>query len=424
MSASELSHFTLHQSDDKRLIFGVGFRGPDKMSFMSDSVVVKLLRKVLFKLLVIAFAVLVVWYGFSLLRSQTLDRNSYRKFNMEDSIVATYLREQAAFAKQNGTIKDSDADHVHVIKSDLFKRVLKDQPETDDQNRVNALILFTKAKGNQRLINRFKVCVSSMLQHTSLPISFHLVCDEQSEIIALESFIELSKTEYGKLIFDIKPHSVSNMADQLHGLVSHLQAHFSYKPGAYYSDALFFLSVALHRLLNLSKIIMLDSDLKFRGDIAQLYSLFNEFDEKQVIGMANEMQPVYRHSFSAYRNRHKGTRVGEPPPNGLPGFNSGVVLLHLDHMRRSVEYNSLLNKTVISALAEKYMFRGHLGDQDFFTLIGLEHEELFFVVPCKWNYQLCTWWRDHGYESVFYLYSKCEDEIMVYHGNCGMSIPD
>jgi lipopolysaccharide biosynthesis glycosyltransferase len=73
-----------------------------------------------------------------------------------------------------------------------------------------------------------------------------------------------------------------------------MQEHFSYKPGAYYSHALFFLSMVLHRVLpeDIHRVIMLDADLKFAGDIAQLYHQFDLFSDENVIGIANEAQPV------------------------------------------------------------------------------------------------------------------------------------
>jgi hypothetical protein len=141
------------------------------------------------------------------------------------------------------------------------------------------------------------------------------------------------------------------------------------------------------------------------------------------MGIARDAQPVYRHNFHMYINKNKGTRVGAPPPDGLTGFNSGVLLLDLGKMRKSEVYNSLLSAESIKLLTEKFLFKGHLGDQDFYSLISLEHEELFHVLPCTWNRQLCTWWRDHGYAEVFDQYFKCEGHINIYHGNCNTAIP-
>lgn len=93
-------------------------------------------------------------------------------------------------------------------------------------------------------------------------------------------------------------------------------------------------------------------------------------------------------------------------------------------MRASALYNQLLKPSNVAKLADQYRFRGHLGDQDFFTMIGMEHPELFFSLACGWNRQLCTWWRDHGYGDVFQLYYRCDGPVYIYHGNCNSAIPD
>ena len=132
---------------------------------------------------------------------------------------------------------------------------------------------------------------------------------------------------------------------------------------------------------------------------------------------------VYRHSFWKFRQDHPRTRIGEPPPYGLPGFNSGVLLLDLNRMRQSSLYNSLLDATAVSQLGDDFQFKGHLGDQDFYTLVGMRYEQLFYVLPCQWNRQLCRWWAENGYSDVFDLYHRCDGSIMVYHGNCNTPIP-
>ena len=173
----------------------------------------------------------------------------------------------------------------------------------------------------------------------------------------------------------------------MHSLVSKMQSHFSSSPTAYYGDALFFLSIGLYKVFdpNVKRIILLDADLKFQHDISQLNSLFKEFTDSNVIGIARDAQPVYRHLFWKYRNENPGTRVGGPPPSGLTGFNSGVLLLDLEKMRSSELYDSLITPQAVDRLTKKYYFKGHLGDQDFFTLIGMDYEQLFYVLPCSWN---------------------------------------
>jgi lipopolysaccharide biosynthesis glycosyltransferase len=219
---------------------------------------------------------------------------------------------------------------------------------------------------------------------------------------------------------------VDAIARQLESIVVPMQERFSYKPGSYYNHALFFLSTAIHRVMPaaMHKVIMMDVDLRFRHDIKLLYDQFARFNDTNVIGIAREMQPVYRHLFWQHRRDNSNTRVGEPPPNGLTGFNSGVLLLDLDRMRESDLYNSMLTREKIEKLADDFHIKGHLGDQDFFTVVSMVHEELFYVLPCIFNRQLSTWWRDHGYKDVFDQYHKCDGDVVIYHGNGKSLIPD
>lgn len=219
--------------------------------------------------------------------------------------------------------------------------------------------------------------------------------------------------------------NVDKLAKDLDKIVKPMQKHFSSKKDSYYSHALFFLSIAIHRVLpeSMHRVIMLDADLKFMDDIHKLYDRFELFTSENIIGIGRDLQPVYRHTFWEYRSKHPGSRVGEPPPNGLTGFNSGVLLLDLDRMRKSKLYNSLLNEESLSRLTDEFAFKGHLGDQDFFTLLSMKYEELFHVLPCQWNRQLCQWWKDKGYKEVFDLYYRCDADVKIYHGNCNTPIP-
>lgn len=59
-----------------------------------------------------------------------------------------------------------------------------------------------------------------------------------------------------------------------------------------------------------------------------------------------------------------------------------------------------------------------------YTLLGAKHPDLFVPLPCQWNRQLCTYWRDHGYKDVFEDYYACKGPIFVYHGNCKSKLPE
>ncbi|KAE8603748.1 hypothetical protein XENTR_v10014455 [Xenopus tropicalis] len=290
------------------------------------------------------------------------------------------------------------------------------------------LMMFTKVHRNPGLRDKFQVALSSLIKYGKFEsnevLCLHFVSDEPSKEIGkslLKDLLQGASFKY-KVIF----HDVGMLTEKLFPIVEAMQKHFSSGSGTYYSDSIFFLSVALHQIMpkEIYRIIQLDLDLKFKTNVRELFEEFDNFMHMSIIGIAQEMQPVYRHTFWQYRKENPSTKVGEPPPDGMPGFNSGVMLLNLEAMRQSRLYNELLEPNAVQQLAEKYHFKGHLGDQDFFSMIGMEHPELFYVLDCGWNRQLCTWWKDHGYMDVFDDYYRCEGNIKILHGNCNTPIPE
>ncbi|ELU12058.1 hypothetical protein CAPTEDRAFT_219773 [Capitella teleta] len=311
--------------------------------------------------------------------------------------------------------KSGDTTTCHNVENDHL--------ECDSDNSIDVIFTFTNAVKNDDLQKQFILTVTSLFRHATIPLNIHIIGEEASQNLAEKI---MAKNVPSTAKYKIVHLDVDHLATELADIVEPMQERFSYKKGSYYNHALFFLSTAIHRVMpsTMHRAIMMDVDLKFRGDIKQLYDQFSLFDETHVMGLAREMQPVYRHLFWYHRRENPGTRVGDPPPNGLTGFNSGVLLLDLDRMRSSQLYNSMLERKNIESLADEFRIKGHLGDQDFFTLLGMVHEELFYVLPCVFNRQLSSWWKDHGYKDVFHLYHDCEGDVLIYHGNGKTKIPD
>ncbi|XP_067850743.1 xyloside xylosyltransferase 1 isoform X1 [Heptranchias perlo] len=302
-----------------------------------------------------------------------------------------------------------------------------EDPAGKEMVQFHALMMFTKVDKNSGLQEKFTIAIKSMVKHATFNdnevLHLHFVGDLPSKKLGEPLLQQLLQGATFK--YQVTFHDVDALTQKLFPIVEAMQKHFSAGSGAYYSDSIFFLSVAMHRIMpaEMTRIVQLDLDLKYMSNIRRLFEEFEKFQPGAVIGIAREMQPVYRHTFWQYRRENPKAKVGDPPPDGLPGFNSGVMLLNLEVMRQSELYNQLLNIENVRKLAEKYHFKGHLGDQDFFTLIGMEHIGLFHILDCTSNRQLCTWWRDHGYADVFNLYFKCEGKVNIYHGNCNTPIP-
>lgn len=325
----------------------------------------------------------------------------------------------------DGSIKDNDVGCEEDDKSNIMK-YMKENNENHQNNlhteEYHVLFTFVNAVKNEKFQNNLRRAVGSLLEHTSTSIKVHVVCDLPSRPVAEKIMAELISDQHFHQFFFIDFEST---VQKLQSKIENLQKYFSSSPKSYFTNALFFLSIFTHTILPLSiqKVILLDTDIKFKTDVKLLFNIFEEFEDGHVIGLARENQPVYRHLLSTYRHKHPTTTIGDPPPHGKSGFNSGVILMDLERMRNSKEYNQLTNVEYFSSLAKEFEFKGHLGDQDFYTLLSFQHHHLFHTLPCQWNRQLCRWWYGHGYENVFEEYFNCQEPIHLYHGNCDTPIP-
>lgn len=386
-------------------------------------------RSYQFVVLLAAALAVVAFYYFGTERqnfSSTTKRIKQTQANQNTNRNDADLMVDTKFTHSPDSEEHTEEEHNEVVENTRSKPRKRDSEPADQ--RYHALMMFTKVDKSRSLQDKFKVAMFSMLKHAHFQdgevLVLHFVSDPASQELGqrmLQEFLSDVTFKYEVLF-----HSEVDLAHKLFPIVEAMQKHFSAGSGAYYSDAIFFLSVAMHLIMpeNLTRIVQLDLDLKYKTNIRDLFQEFDHFPPEAVIGITREMQPVYRHTFWQFRKENPLTKVGDPPPDGLPGFNSGVMLLDLEAMRRSTLYNRLLQPNHVAQLADQYRFRGHLGDQDFFTMIGMEHPELFYPLSCGWNRQLCTWWRDHGYGEVFQLYYRCDEPVYIYHGNCNTPIPN
>jgi hypothetical protein len=173
---------------------------------------------------------------------------------------------------------------------------------------------------------------------------------------------------------------------------------------------LFMSKPMLHQILPLevTKVIVLDSDVALLKDLLELWRMFDDFCSHQVVGMQWEQQPVFEYG-----------------KHGVMGLNGGVQLLDLERMRSS----ELYEKTLLAVLDSPVM-ASELGDQDLYTAMHMAKPEMFFVLPCQWNLQLCDFWFVNRPRQLaqwvnftaqlpgFPHQHICTEEFALIHGNC------
>ena len=177
---------------------------------------------------------------------------------------------------------------------------------------------------------------------------------------------------------------------------------------------LYYLPIFMDHILpeDVTRVILMDADFFFYSDIKLLFDHFDNFKNTTIFGLAYVQLPTYRGAFKNYRKNHPGTKIGDPPPGGVTGYNGGLCMLHLSNMQKSKHYKQILLDNEVRKYAEKYQFRSTRAEQDFFVLLDAEHhDELFYVVPCQWNRQLCKM------ISPALEYRNCPKPIHAYHGN-------
>lgn len=266
------------------------------------------------------------------------------------------------------------------------------------------------------------VLLSSLCGNTKAPLAFYVAVDGASRS-ALAALI-------GQHCPTVQVTELFDVASLINRSMAGVTTPKLLPQKGYYAQSLFFLAPLLHRALAVSgptHFVALDADILVRGDIAELAQLFDNFSPTQVMGLAHEQQPVYYHLLQVYRNKEPASKAGLlAAAGGFPGFNSGVILLDLARMRASELYNSVFQTDLLAALTAKYTFKGHLGDQDLYTMLGLSHPELFYTLPCEWNKQLCHYWfREQLYPQLMAEWTVCgvDSVIRIVHGNCGTPIP-
>lgn len=366
--------------------------------------------------------------------------------------VTNISKLQTAFANSNQEPNTSNQQHLKPMQYILnysaaqlnHSSILK--PITSN---YNIFVIYTRE--NYRLHMKFDLFIHSLFKHTNAQLHLHVITDKESEVAVLE--ILQRKVRRFKRVLIYSMYNIQICSNIIQDITDKLSPYFSSAPNSYYSDSLFFMSLGLHRIADasLSRAILFDCDIVFRSDIRLLFAEFDRFLPNQLFGLAPELTPVYRHILYRYRTQFPESNFGNPyqpiqigknknnnnknknnklltsrsqERHGYPGLNSGVVLILLNRIRDSSTYIEILTQYEINRLVTKYSFKGHLGDQDFFTLLGYEYPTLIYRLDCVWNRQLCTWWKDHGYSNIFDAYFRCDGNIKMYHGNCNTRIPE
>ncbi|KAF6718479.1 Glycosyltransferase-like protein LARGE2 [Oryzias melastigma] len=153
--------------------------------------------------------------------------------------------------------------------------------------------------------------VKSVLFHRRNPLHFHFITDTVANRILSALFRSWMVPSVQVSFYD---------ADELKSEVSWI-------PNKHYSGIYGLMKLTLTKALppDLNKVIVLDTDITFATDIAELWGIFRKFTDKQVIGLVENQSDWYLGNL--WKNHKPWPALGR-------GFNTGVILLYLERLRR------------------------------------------------------------------------------------------
>ncbi|KAM7298127.1 LARGE xylosyl- and glucuronyltransferase 1 [Ixodes scapularis] len=204
--------------------------------------------------------------------------------------------------------------------------------------------------------------VKSVLFYRKNPLHFHFVSDAVAHLV-LQTLFRTWNVPAVEVSF--------YLADNLQGEVSWI-------PNKHYSGVYGLMKLVLPRALpdDLDKVIVLDTDITFASDIAELWRIFHRFTAKQAIGLVENQSDWYLGKL--WKNHRPWPALGR-------GFNTGVILLQLQKLR---ERNWMQMWRLIAEKELISMWFTSLADQDIFNAMLKQHTDLLYRLPCQWNVQL------------------------------------
>nr|XP_035949379.1 LARGE xylosyl- and glucuronyltransferase 1 isoform X1 [Halichoerus grypus] len=204
--------------------------------------------------------------------------------------------------------------------------------------------------------------VKSVLFHRRNPLHFHLIADSIAEQI-LATLFQTWMVPAVRVDF--------YNADELKSEVSWI-------PNKHYSGIYGLMKLVLTKTLpaSLERVIVLDTDITFATDIAELWAVFHKFKGQQVLGLVENQSDWYLGNL--WKNHRPWPALGR-------GYNTGVILLLLDKLRK-MKWEQMWRLTAERELMG--MLSTSLADQDIFNAVIKQNPFLVYQLPCFWNVQL------------------------------------
>ncbi|XP_072945492.1 xylosyl- and glucuronyltransferase LARGE2s-like isoform X2 [Epargyreus clarus] len=169
-------------------------------------------------------------------------------------------------------------------------------------------------------------------------------------------------------------------------------------PNSHYSGIYAMVKLLFPSILpeTLKQVIVLDSDLTFLCDVAELWALFRNMTDDQFIGLVENESDWYFHTTKRW------------PALGR-GYNTGVMLLDLQKIRNGANWTNLWMDAVNSNIDR--LKQTTLADQDVINAMIKANPSIVFNMSCQYNVQMSTKTLAKG------CYEEDRNNVKIIHWN-------
>ena len=263
----------------------------------------------------------------------------------------------ATIAKYHG--RERGEENVIPVRHDHSP----ESSESESENECEVVHISMVAAG-YNTARTVITLIKSILFYRLSPLHFHFVTDSAARHILSTVF----KTWQLPSV-NVSFYAIETAADIV-----------SWIPNSHYSGIYGLMKLTLVRLLpeDLDHVIVLDTDLMLTDNIASLWDFFKEIRRQgKLLGVVENQSNWYLGKL--WEKQRPWPALGR-------GFNTGVMLLHLNLMRAK-DWVAIWT-AVAKATLEHLHSRTSLADQDIVNAVIKKHPDIHFILPCSWNAQM------------------------------------
>lgn len=325
-------------------------------------------RSLLVALLLVAITAIVL-IGYSVKSSGIWNASGGRELLLEKRVVE--MEKENMILKKQLSISQSQMDQMRMkgsIQSDLKTNFNKsDSNPPDCVNNAPSVpkcevIHISIVCAGYNASREVAILIKSILFYRKNPLHFHFISDERAKDVLGHLF---------------KSWDVPGLKYSFY-MAEDYKADVDWIPNRHYSGLYGLMKLVLTKVLplNLEKTIVLDTDITFATDIAELWQLFRKLGTREAIGLVENQSDWY---LGTLWKRHK------PWPAKGRGFNTGVMLFDLRKLR-DLNWMQMWRLTAEKELMN--LLATSLADQDIINALIKKHDYLVHSLPCAWNVQL------------------------------------